>query len=115
MIARDDLKAKLLAWHAGEADELATWQWAEQAKKDYANNPPQDELVRDIVDLLAALPYEMIVSDDIEVFLDALANPSDETDLSVNLVWNHMDGFDPDSRRMEYNQHPFYGEFAHAD
>jgi hypothetical protein len=44
--------------------------------------------------------------------LDALANPVSETDLSVNLLWNHLDGINPDGRRSELQDHPFYGQFC---
>ena len=115
MIAREGVKAKLLAWQSGEENELGIWRWADDLKRDIANTPAADDLVRDIIDLLAALPYEMLVAEDIDVLLDALANPPEDTDLSINLLWNHMDGFDADSRRAEYANHPFYGEFVGLD
>ncbi len=109
MIAREQVQQVLNAWVTGEQDELAVWQWAETAKSDgeYA-----DELVRDIVDSLATLPFDLIVADDAAVFLDALANPAAETDLSVNLLWNHLDGINTDARRFELADHPFYGQFC---
>ncbi len=99
----------LEAWLSGARDELAVWQWAETAKD---NDECADELVRDIVDSLAALPFDLIMAEDASVFLDALANPVDETDLSVNLVWNHLDGINSDARRHELTDHPFYGQFC---
>lgn len=124
MITREQLLQILLDWQSGEMNELAVWQWGEEAKQKIraefggsgsGSAPPVDDLLRDIVDLLAALPYEMLVQEDIGVLKDALANPLDETDLSVNLLWNHMDAIDVDLRRDEYASHPFYGQFNEAD
>ena len=108
MITRDDLGKLLAAWHSGEIDELAVWQWAEAARAESR----ADELVRDLVDTLAALPFDMIIKDDIPVMQDALANPVEEADLSVNLLWNHLDGIAADQRRYDLRDHPFYGQFC---
>ncbi len=118
-LQRSELTQMLTRWLDSEdvqVDELAIWQWGGEAVQAREGSGPEtDELVRDIVDLLAALPYEMVVLEDVPVFLDALANPLDETDLSVNLLWNHMDVVDVDTRRLQFAQHPFYGQFAGAD
>ena len=105
-----------MQWQSGARDELSIWEWASEAveaRKTSGTNA--DELVRDILDLLAALPYEMVVAQDLPVILDALANPLDETDLSINLLWNHMDAVDVDTRRLQHSDHPFYGQFVNAD
>ncbi len=120
MITREQLVETLELWRRDQKDELTLWQWAEEAKQQIRRQHQQeqgqvDELVRDIVDLLAALPYEMVLKDDVAVFLDALANPAEETDLSINLLWNHMDGVDVDSRRESLSNHPFYGQFYDLD
>ena len=109
VIAREQVKQVLQDWVAGTMDELQVWQWGEQAKEvgDCA-----DALVRDLVDTLAVLPFDMITSEDALVMLDALANPLDETDLSVNLLWNHLDGISPDGRRDALKEHEFYGQFC---
>ena len=113
---RTEVRQILQAWQAHSMDELAVWQWGEKAlAARLEHGDEQDELVADIVDLLAALPYEMVLLDDVPVFLDALANPAAETDLSINLLWNHMDGVDVDTRRHQYQSHFFYGQFANAD
>lgn len=109
MITREQIRQVLEDWQAGAQDELQVWQWGEEAKQ---AGSPEDELVRDLIDTLAVLPFEMIVNADVVVMLDALANPSDETDLSVNLLWNHLDGINADIRRDELKDHPFYGQFC---
>lgn len=99
----------LQSWHAGQMDPMAVWEWAQTAKQD---NTPADELVRDLVDCLATLPFDLIVVEDAEVMLDALANPPEETDLSVNLLWNHLDGINADGRREQLRGDSFYGQFC---
>jgi hypothetical protein len=96
-------------WQQGERDPLAVWEWAQAAKQE---GHPADELVRDLVDCLATLPFDFIIVDDAEVMLDALANPVEETDLSVNLLWNHLDGINADGRRDRLRSDPFYGQFC---
>ena len=109
VIAREQVKQVLEDWVAGTMDELQVWQWGEQAKEAGGS---ADALVRDLVDTLAVLPFDMITSEDALVMLDALANPLGETDLSVNLLWNHLDGISPDGRREALKEHVFYGQFC---
>ena len=52
------------------------------------------------MDTLAYLPFDMITTEDAAVMLDALANPVEETDLSINLLWNHIDGIATDARSI---------------
>lgn len=108
MTTRDDVRQILSAWKSGNKDELAVWQWAEAAREVAS----ADALVRDLVDNLAMLPFDMITKADIEVMQDALANPLSETDLSINLLWNHLDGIYVDQRRHDLRDHPFYGQFC---
>lgn len=107
-ITRDVLSNMLIAWREQRIDESAVWQWALQVREDAS---VADELVRDIVDALTTLPYDLIVVRDVDVFLDALANPLDELDLSINLLWNHLDSIPDQGRESEYAQHPFYAPF----
>ena len=113
MISREELGQVLRDWRAGDKDPLTVWQWAEQAREvTRESGGAADELVRDVVDCLAVLPFDMIVVEDAEVMLDALANPLDETDLSINMLWNHLDGIPTDGRRHDLVDHPFYGQFC---
>ena len=109
LISREEVTQVLRAWQQGENDPLAVWQWAQAAKE---SGVMADELVRDLVDCLATLPFDLIVVEDAEVMLDALANPPEEADLSVNLLWNHLDGINADGRRSELSRDPFYGQFC---
>ncbi|MBT7332928.1 MAG: hypothetical protein HN856_00995 [Gammaproteobacteria bacterium] len=109
MTTREETVVVLNAWINGSKDELAVWQWAEGAK---ADETISDMLVRDLVDTLAYLPFDMITTEDAAVMLDALANPVEETDLSINLLWNHIDGIATDARRFQLKDHSFYGQFC---
>lgn len=109
MISREQVAQVLRAWQQGQKDALQVWEWAQAAKE---NGAVEDDLVRDLVDCLATLPFDMIVAADAEVMLDALANPPEETDLSINLLWNHLDGINADGRRGELRDDPFYGQFC---
>lgn len=112
MATRSELVELLSGWCGGSLDELHVWQWSQEARE---TGDHEDELVNDIVANLAALPYDMILTEDAEVMLDALRNPPDETDLSINLLWNHIDAIDVDSRRARMREHAFYGAFSDAD
>jgi len=109
VITREEVTTLLTQWHGGAKTELEIWQWAEQAKE---SGGAADVLVRDLVDNLATLPFDMITTEDVPVMLDALRNPISEADLSVNLLWNHLDGIDTNGRREALREHPFYGEFC---
>ena len=99
----------LRAWQTGENGPLEVWEWAQAAKQ---SGEMADELVRDLVDCLATLPFDLLIVDDAEVMLDALANPPEEADLSINLLWNHLDGINADGRRGQLSGDPFYGQFC---
>jgi len=117
VITRADAVETLGAWVAGTLDEHRVWEWI-QARvgdpQDESSLPPtfEDDLVRDILDILAGMPHDLVTSEDAQVMLDALSNPPNETDLSQNLLWNHIDSIDTDGRRAALREHPFYGPFA---
>ena len=112
-VNREEIGAVLRAWCAGERDERFVWEWAQSQKAALkeAGEKLTDDLARDIIDVLETLPFDVITTEDAEVMLDAMANPPDETDLSLNLLWNHLDAQDADYRRRQLGDHPFYGEF----
>ncbi len=120
MITRAEVRAVLSAWVAGERDELSVWHWLEaQFAGDDAEAPRrptcEDELVVDILDILAGMPHDLIVTEDAQVMLDALSNPTNEIDLSQNLLWNHIDLVDAHDRRQALREHAFYGPFIDPD
>ncbi len=106
---RAELSSVLQAWLAGESTPEAVWHWAvaQQADKDH-----EDELVRDCVDTLSSLPYDLIVPEDAQIMLYGLGNPPEEADLAVNLLWNHLDGLDTQARRDALRDDPFYGPYC---
>lgn len=111
---RTTTREKLSAWLAGDLSAEALWQWAqqEQVQLKEAQFAGADDLVRDIVDVLAGLPYDLILPEDGEVMLYGLTNPVEEADLGQNLLWNHLDGVDTESRRITLRDDPFYGPFC---
>ena len=109
MISREETKAVLDEWLAGTREPKAVWQWAE-AKK--AEGGAEDDLVRDIIDVLSSLPYDLVVEEDAEIMSSTLSNPAEEADLGQNLLWNHLDELDTESRRTRLADDPFYGPFT---
>ena len=109
LTSREQTIDVLRQWIDGSMNEESVWQWALAAQQ---AGDPQDALVRDIIDNLAALPFDFILVEDAQVMLDALGNPPQETDLSINLLWNHLDMVPTDGRRFELRDHPFYGQFV---
>ena len=89
----------LSRWIAGEVGPVDVWRWAVAQKEIAAQSGPEDALVRDIIDVLADLPQDLLIVEDAEVMIYGLENPPDEADLSQNLLWNHIDGIDTDARR----------------
>ena len=108
MISRKETKLILDQWNAGAIGAEAVWQWAEKNK---AAGESEDALVRDIIDVLASLPFDLITEEDAEVMAYGLSNPAEEADLAQNLLWNHLDGVDTESRRTALAEDPFYGPF----
>jgi len=109
LTTRDEARKVLIDWTDGVLAEQEVWQWAQRVQEE---SRPADDLVRDIIDNLAVLPFDFITVEDAQVMLDALANPLEETDLSVNLLWNYLDMVNSDSRRYKLADHPFYGQFV---
>jgi hypothetical protein len=44
--------------------------------------------------------------------IDALGNPADQSDLSMNLLWNYPDIIDQRRRRRALEDHPLYGPYC---
>jgi hypothetical protein len=44
--------------------------------------------------------------------IDALSNPVDQSDLSINLLWNYPDIVDLAGRRRTLHDHPLYGPYC---
>ncbi len=110
-MTREEAQTRLGAWIAGTSDAQAVWQWALACREADAW-PPGDGLLRDVIDVLAALPVDLIVEEDAEVMAYALGNPVAEADLGQNLLWNHLDGIDTDGRRRALAEHPLYGPYC---
>ena len=109
MISREETKAVLDEWLAGTRDPQSVWQWAEAKKEE---GGPEDDLVRDIIDVLSSLPFDLVVEEDAEIMAYTLSNPPEEADLGQNLLWNHLDELDTESRRTRLADDPFYGPFT---
>ena len=109
VISREEVTQLLQSWLEGASEPLQVWNWAQDAKDEAVM---ADDLVRDLVDCLASLPFDMITVEDVPVMLDALANPQSETDLSINLLWNHLDGVHADVRREALRDDAFCGQFC---
>ena len=97
-------------WLAGKISPREVWGWASEVKA--AQYQPEDELVRDVIDVLEQLPADLIILEDAEVMVYALNNPPEEADLGQNLLWNHLDGIDADARRRSLADDEFYGPFC---
>ena len=110
MIGREETLAQLLAWQAGTASPETVWQWAAQHKS--SGQPAEDALVRDVIDVLADLPQDLVTLEEAEIMIYGLSNPPAEADLAQNLLWNHLDGLDMDARRRALAEDPFYGPFC---
>ncbi len=107
-------REKISAWLAGYLSAQSLWEWAQQEQMQLKESQfaGADELVRDIVDVLASLPYDLILPEDGEIMLYGLDNPVEEADLGQTLLWNHLDGVDTETRRVTLRDDPFYGPFC---
>ena len=110
-IERTTVVDKLTAWQGGAIDAQTIWQWSLTAA---AEGTPADAAVADVMDVLVALPQDLIIVDDAQVMLDALSNPMTELTESQNLVWNYFDFIDTEGRKQMLADDPFYGEFCGA-
>ena len=85
------------------------WQWAKDVHEE---SEAADRVVADIIKILTALPHDVVIQEDCEVFLDALANPLEDADLSLNLLWNYFDMLDEGTRKRALLDDPFYGPYC---
>ena len=108
-LARPALIEKIAAWQSGQLSSEAMWNWALEQR---AQCQPSDVAVRDTLDMLCAIPEDLLLPEDAEVMLDALANSQDEADLSANLLWNYADMIDQNARRQALISDPFYGPYC---
>ncbi len=109
ILERDTLIAKITAWQEGGLASEQLWHWALQTRESQVS---ADEVVINVMDMLCALPQDLWIPEDAEVFLDALGNTTQDTDLSVNLLWNYPDIVDTRSRRRDLADDPFYGAYC---
>lgn len=108
-LTREVLIDQLLAWQAEQLASEAMWLWALEHR---AERKPSDSAVRDVLDMLCAIPEDLLLPEDAEVMLDALHNPLDQADLSSNLLWNYADMIDQNGRRQALIEDPFYGPYC---
>ena len=109
ILERDEIVSKLRAWQQQSLDSESVWQWALQVTAERSTN---DEVIRAVMEMLCAIPQDLWVEEDAEVMIDALSNPKDQTDLSVNLLWNYPDIVDLRNRRRKLEDHPMYGPYC---
>ena len=112
MIQRSQTRAQLAAWLDGSKTPEQVWEWALDAQEQAQTKGFEDALVQDVVDVLAAIPVDLILAEDAEIMLYGLDNPADEADLAQNLLWNHLDSIDVESRRRNLADDPFYGPYC---
>ena len=112
MVSRVDLTEVLKQWVDGarSPEEVLIW-----SHSDDAAGAPPDDLVRDVMDMLRALPAELVLAEDAQVMLEALEGPVEEADLGVNLLWNYWDMRDVPQRRRDLAEDPFYGPYCAGD
>jgi hypothetical protein len=86
------------------------WNWALEKRE---NCKPSDVAVRDILDMLCAIPEDLLVAGRRRSECSTpLGNPADQADLSSNLLWNYADMIDQNARRQELLADPFYGPYC---
>ncbi|RZO70477.1 MAG: hypothetical protein EVA67_07975 [OM182 bacterium] len=106
---RATLMGKLADWQQQLLSSEDLWHWALEV---HEKARPADEVVGNVLDLLATLPEGLMLPEDAVVLLDALGNPPDEADLSINLLWNYPDIIDLHGRRKALADDPFYGPYC---
>lgn len=112
MISRAQTREKLQEWLDGSLTAETIWHWAMDIKD--TDEDFEDGLVQDVVDVLVCLPQDLITLEEAEVMLYGLNNPADEADLAQNLLWNHMDSIDTETRRLTLAADAFYAPFCGA-
>ena len=65
-----------------------------------------------VMEMLCAIPQDLWIEEDAQVMIDALSNPIDQSDLSINLLWNYPDIVDLAGRRRARHDHPLYGPYC---
>ena len=108
-IERQDVIGRLEAWLSGAIDAETIWTWALDAIE---SGTPRDEAVRDVMDVLAALPQDLVLKEDAQVMIEALRNPPEELVESQNLIWNYFDFVDTEGRKQSLKDDPFYGPYC---
>ena len=108
-LERDEIVTKLKAWQQQALDSEGIWQWALQVAETRSSN---DDVIKAVMEMLCALPQDLWIEEDAEVMIDALQNPMEQSDLSVNLLWNYPDIVDLRRRRRAPEDHPLYGPYC---
>lgn len=109
ILERDEVVSKLQAWQNQTMDSEAIWQWSLQAAETRSTS---DDVIKAVMEMLCALPQDLWIEEDAGVMIDALQNPADQSDLSVNLLWNYPDIVDLRRRRRALEDHPLYGPYC---
>ena len=109
ILERDEVVSKLQAWQNQVVDSEEIWQWSLQAAETRSTS---DDVIKAVMEMLCALPQDLWIEEDAEVMIDALQNPLDQSDLSVNLLWNYPDIVDLRRRRRALEDHPLYGPYC---
>ena len=109
ILERDEVVSKLQAWQSQAVDSEGIWQWSLQAAETRSTS---DDVIKAVLEMLCALPQDLWIEEDAEVMIDALQNPLDQSDLSVNLLWNYPDIVDLRRRRRALEDHPLYGPYC---
>ena len=109
ILQRDEIISKLRAWHQQALDSEEIWRWALQATSECVTD---DEVIKAVMEMLCAIPQDLWIEEDAQVMIDALSNPVDQSDLSINLLWNYPDIVDLASRRRTLHDHPLYGPYC---
>ncbi len=109
ILERDEVVSKLQAWQNQAVDSEEIWQWSLQAAETRSTS---DDVIKAVMEMLCALPQDLWIEEDAEVMIDALQNPLDQSDLSVNLLWNYPDIVDLRRRRRALEDHPLYGPYC---
>lgn len=111
ILDRATLRNQLVQWQEQTLSDEQIWNLALRCK---AQTQPEDQVVRDLIDILCALPEDLVTRDDLPVFFDALDNPPEEEEMSVNLLWNYADLIDIVARRQALANDPLYGPYCNG-
>lgn len=109
ILERDEVVSKLQAWQDQAVDSEHIWQWSLQVVETRSTG---DDVIKAVMEMLCALPQDLWIEEDAEVMIDALQNPMEQSDLSMNLLWNYPDIVDLRRRRRALEDHPLYGPYC---